>query len=448
MNTRMMLAWALAGCFLGFSADGRSRGADAVAVRFESTDELLANPGQGWLSTRRLPCTVRYSRFNWMDLEPVEGQYDWKRMDDAIAAAAGRGARFAFRIMTTDAHTSGYYCSPKWLFDLRCKSYEYKRGGDDPTSGGAAIVRIEPDYADPLYLSKHRAFITALARRYDGHAGVEFVDIGSYGIWGEWHTSNAKPWAIRKQILDMYLDNFKKTPLLCMSDDAEALAWCIAHGAGFRRDGVGSDWHEKTWIGSKKYAAVEGFAEHWKKAPVCFEWFGDYKYIIGRGWSFDSAVEFMLKNHVTYINDNVGAVPPEQWPQIEKLARLVGYRLVLNEAVYLPSVKGGQVLSVQMKWTNAGVGKMYQRHLLTMYLLDEKGKIVCEQMQDEVDARNWLPGEQDVKATVKIPTSLAKGRYTLALALVDEKTGKPAIALACNAPHEARLYRIGPVAVE
>jgi hypothetical protein len=108
MNARMMLAWALAGCFLGFCADGRSRGADAVAVRFESTDELLANPGQGWLSTRRLPCTVRYSRFNWMDLEPVEGQYDWKRMDDAIAAATGRGARFALRIMTTNAHTSGY----------------------------------------------------------------------------------------------------------------------------------------------------------------------------------------------------------------------------------------------------------------------------------------------------------------------------------------------------
>jgi hypothetical protein len=132
----------------------------------------------------------------------------------------------------------------------------------------------------------------------------------------------------------MYLESFKKTPLVCMSDDVEALAYCLARGTGFRRDGVGSDWHEKNWIGSKRYAAVEGFAQQWKKAPVVFEWFGNYQYMAGRNWSFDSAVDFMLKNHVTYINDNLGAVPKEDWPKVEKLARLAGYRFVLREVTH------------------------------------------------------------------------------------------------------------------
>ena len=87
---------------------------------------------------------------------------------------------------TCNAHSRGYYAAPKWLFDAGCKGFEYLRGGDDPTSGGQRIPRIEPDYADPSYLARHGAFIEELGRRYDGHPGVEFIDIGSYGIWGEW----------------------------------------------------------------------------------------------------------------------------------------------------------------------------------------------------------------------------------------------------------------------
>ena len=74
------------------------------------------------------------------------------------------------------------------LFDAGCRGFEYVVGGDDPTSGGKRIPRIEPDYADPIYLEKHAAFLKALGERYDGRPDVEFLDIGSYGVWGEWHT--------------------------------------------------------------------------------------------------------------------------------------------------------------------------------------------------------------------------------------------------------------------
>ena len=87
----------------------------------------------------------------------------------------------------------------------------------------------------------------------------------------------------------MYLNGFRKTRLVSMSDDAEALGYALAHGTGFRRDGVGSPWHETNWIGSRKYAAVTGFADHWKQAPVVFEWYGNYDYLKQRGWSFDRA---------------------------------------------------------------------------------------------------------------------------------------------------------------
>ena len=156
-------------------------------------DTLVANPGQGWMSQQRspkpeprFPCSVAYIRFNWADMEPEPGQFNWSLIDDVIAAWKPHGAAVAMRVMTCNAHSRGYYTAPKWLFDAGCKGLEYLRGGDDPTSGGQRIPRIEPDYAGPIYLARHGAFIEELGRRYDGHPGVEFIDIGSYGIWGEW----------------------------------------------------------------------------------------------------------------------------------------------------------------------------------------------------------------------------------------------------------------------
>ena len=105
-----------------------------------------------WLVKKFFPCSVAYIRFDCADVEPQKGQFNWKFIDDAISAWKPRGAAVAIRVMTANAHSGGYYSSPKWLFDAGCKGFEYNVGGGDPTSGGRAIPRIEPDYADPIYL--------------------------------------------------------------------------------------------------------------------------------------------------------------------------------------------------------------------------------------------------------------------------------------------------------
>ena len=106
------------------SAAGES---DIVRVQFREVDTLFANPGQGWMSQQRsprgeprFPCSVVYIRFNWADAEPEEGNFNWKIIDDVIAAWKPRGVAVAMRVMTCNAHSSGYYTSPKWLFDADC----------------------------------------------------------------------------------------------------------------------------------------------------------------------------------------------------------------------------------------------------------------------------------------------------------------------------------------
>jgi len=455
MTTFRRICWI--GIATGFAAlaVGAHAGEDNwQQVTFRDVDTLFANPGQGWMSGQRnpkggtrLPCSVVYLRFDWADAEPQEGQYNWKFIDDVISAWQPQGAAVAMRVMTANAHSKGYYSSPKWLFDAGCKGFEYRTGGGDPTSGGAAIPRIEPDYADSIYLAKHAAFIAALGRRYDGNPQVEFLDLGSYGIWGEWHSKHPAPVAVRKQIVDMYLKAFQKTPLVFMTDDAEVLGYALAHGTGMRRDGVGSPWHEKNWIGSQRYAGVPGMADAWKQAPVVFEWFGNYDYLESQKWSFDAAVNFMLSNHVSMINDNVGRVPPEAAPQLAQLARLAGYRFVLRQVGHEKLVRRGAALNVKMKWANVGVGKLYRPFELNLSLLDPAGQTVVHTTAI-ADVREWLPGEHDVAASIQIPPDLARGEYTLAVALTDPNHQHRPLNLAMDAPAKEGWYVISQTRVE
>jgi hypothetical protein len=172
-----------------------------------------------------------------------------------------------------------------------------------------------------------------------------------------------------------------------------------------------------------------------------------YDFLLRRQWSFSSAVDFILANHATLINDNLGDVAQPDWPQLEKLARLSGYRFVLREISHAADVAPGQQLPVAMKWSNVGVGRLYRSHRLVLYLLDATGKTAHRQPQQGVDPSTWLPGDYDLSANIEIPPSLSPGTYTLAIALVDPATEEPAIRLAIDVPQTNRIHHLSRVQV-
>lgn len=419
-------------------------------VYFHEVNTLFANPGQGWIvepyRQPRLPNSVVYVRFEWRQVEPKDGEFNWTLIDRAIAKAKQHGATIAMRVMTANAHSVGPYTSPEWLFQEGCKKYAYKNDGKDAAQGGKPMKRFEPNYSDPIYLAKHAAFLEALGQRYNGSPNVEFLDIGSYGIWGEWHTTHPAPVAVRQQIVDMYLKAFPNTPLVYMSDDAEVMNYALAHGAGLRRDGVGSPWHEQRWAGTPAYANVPTMGDAWKHAPIVFEWFLDYDYLIAHHWSFNSAVDFMLKNHVTMINDNLGPVPPEVMPQLEKLARLAGYRFVLDGMTKPKTAHAGESVPLTMEWENVGVGKLYTPYNLKVELLDASHAVVAES-NVATDPREWLPGKVTVAALLQLPANLVPGEYSISLGIFDAAGKRPALHLAMDAPEDNSWYTVGKLAV-
>jgi hypothetical protein len=442
-------------CLLGLTISGAAQTTAASDdtlqhLQFREVDTLFANPGQGWFvepyRQPRLPDSVVYVRFNWEQVEPSDGTFDWTLIDRAIARARLRGATIAMRVMTANAHSNGPYSSPKWLFKEGCRSYSYKNDGSDAAMGGKPMKRFEPDYEDPIYLAKHSAFLQALGERYNGDPNVEFLDIGSYGIWGEWHTTHPASVAVRQQIVDMYLRAFPKTPLVYMSDDAEVMNYALAHGAGLRRDGVGDPWHEARWADTPAYANVPTMGDAWKHAPIVFEWFLDFDYLTAHHWSFDSAVNFMLKNHVTMINDNLGPVPPEVMPQLEKLARLAGYRFVLRELTEPKAIHAGDSLPLTMQWENVGVGKLYRDYTLSVEVLNAAKAVVATGVVAS-DPREWLPGKTTATASIPLPASLPPGEYSLSLGLFDTAGQRPPLHLAIDAPDTDGWYSVGKFTV-
>ena len=147
------------------------------------------------------------------------------------------------------------------------------------------------------------------------------------------------------------------------------------------------------------------------------------------------------------INDNIGRVPPEAMPQLEKLARLAGYRFLLREVAHEKTVLRGAALDVTMKWANVGVGKLYRSFDLLLSLRNDAGQTVIT-TKANTDPREWLPGERNVGAVVQIPAGLERGDYTLAVALIDPASPGRTLSLAIDAPAKDGWYLVSHMRVE
>ena len=197
MNTAWRWFWAVVAMTLAGLAAGRvSLAAEEKGemVRVEPTEiqDLLANPGMGWQTfhcfadedrnLEGIPTGAAYFRFYWKDLEPVEGQIDFAKLDALLAHAHSAGQKLGFRVMT--AGTSEYFASPQWLKEKGCLGVEYSYDGHGKFWA--------PDLEDPVVKEAHTRLLRELGQRYDGHPDLDYVDIGSAGLWGEWHMSNTQ----------------------------------------------------------------------------------------------------------------------------------------------------------------------------------------------------------------------------------------------------------------
>jgi hypothetical protein len=134
--------------------------------------------------------SVVYLRVPWSFLEPEENKYNWSLLDTPAMRWIDKGKQVALRITSSESWMR--WATPKWVHDGGAKGHNFTvRKGLDKNG-----PFWEPDYDDPVFLKKLENFVRVLAKRYDGNTNIAFIDIGSFGVWGEGHTWSALNWSM------------------------------------------------------------------------------------------------------------------------------------------------------------------------------------------------------------------------------------------------------------
>ena len=442
------------------AADARSSPGSLVTITPEQTEEILANPGMGWETFHRssrhdrnlpkwIPSTVYYLRWGWGELEPRPGAVNFDLVDRVLKEARDAGQKLAFRVMCCSTTTGEPY-HPGWL---------KRAGGKEILAEYEGMSFPIPDMDDPVTLKHHFDLIKRLGERYDGHADLAHVDLGSIGWWGEWHLTGSNKNKLptlenRLKVIDAYRAAFKKTPLLMLIGGGPCLKYASEHGAGWRADCLGDmGGFSKNWCHMRMAypdsIRQEGIQDAWKTAPVAWETCWDMRKWVSEGWSPRFIFNYALALHGSYINNKSAPLPAGDnvRPEVERFLRRLGYRLVLDELKHPSRVKAGTKLNLRMTWRNIGSAPCYRPYRLAYRLTDEQGE--SQTFESRIKVNQWLPGSIKlfteeffkepldlpegekiaVTDSISLPRELPAGVYRLSLAVVDESSPRPVVRL-------------------
>ena len=65
-----------------------------------------------------------------------------------------------------------------------------------------------------------------------------------------------------------------------------------------------------------------------------------------------------------------------------------------------------------------------------------------------MDVRKWLPGDAVFDGPLYVPEDLKSGKYRVRIAMLDARTGKPAIELAIEGRQPDGWYELGEINVQ
>ena len=180
----------------------------------------------------------------WNKLNPAKDVYDWTELDKLLDALTEHNMGYALRVLPyspsfvkgNDTPEEEYDWTPKFVYEMGAK----KITATVQWNGYRATV---PVWDDPIYLQAAKDFGTALAAKYDGDPRIEYIDIRSFGEWGEWHASHLDgsempSEAIQIDLLDHYASVFKKTLLVLPSSGmGDVYTHALSLGITKRDDG-------------------------------------------------------------------------------------------------------------------------------------------------------------------------------------------------------------------
>ncbi|HBH83840.1 MAG TPA: DUF4832 domain-containing protein [Bacteroidales bacterium] len=472
----------------GLSLIGVINAQKVLTVRFDDSDEVLTNPGIGFMTFQRLngdktnegvgwteglpvnyqefkgslitpdhPMTsIAYFRVYWKYMEPEMGKYNWEMIDRVLKTAHERQQTLLLRIAPYGSGTKSNDPTdvPPWFRKMVGDRQEWI-----PEGSGWRI-----DAEDLRYAQYFGKMITELGKRYDGHPDVEAIDLSIIGFWGEGRGSEILKPETREALVSAYTDNFRKTPLIMLLTDPKTNKFGLSQAdVGWRVDCIGDlgfwadDKDRPGWTHMYDYYPQEiincGMKDAWKKAPVSLEVCGTIKSWKGKrdscqycqGYTVEQLkyiIDETLKWHISSFNAKSSGVPDEWRPYIDNWLKKMGYRFVLRSFSYPEYAVRGEKVMVKSWWDNRGVAPIYREYLLALKLTSDKAS---EVIITDADIKSWFPGDNLFDDGIFIPRDMPAGSYDLQIAIVDRQSHQPKVKLAITGINPEGWYPLGKI---
>jgi hypothetical protein len=388
-------------------------------------------PADSWLSPL---VEIGYFRDDWSVLEPeTQGKYRFDEYFDPIFKLWVKRwhRRVAFRFMSENMHSRRQYVTPKWVFD---------RGVPSVTLNGLYVKQqIDPVFWDRRYLAIQERFIADLGKYLDGRPGLEFIDVGSIGEWGEMHLARWTPEMLEKtgftptryitayrRLIDAFARAFPRTRVfLNVGDYATINDYAAIKGLHFRQDGL-------TPSGPSADVGRRFYRSYSRRGVVCnYELHSGYEEMNQKHWGVRETFAKGLEDPISYLHINLmsyrrfAEAPEDVKYAVTDAARRIGFCFVLTRLRTNKTLRlGGETparLLVEHAWKNEGVAPCYASYALLWTLTDSRGRNAAARLvYPERPTTVWAPGEEvTLKDVVTLPAGTPPGDYRLKVAMVE-----------------------------
>ncbi len=282
----------------------------------------------------------------WNKLNPAKGVYDWTELEKLLNALAEHNMTYALRVLPSTPSfiksdfppQEEYDWTPPFVYEMGAKKILIDLRGTE-------YHAYAPVWDDSIYIWAAKEFAKALAEKYDGDPRIEYIDIRSFGEWGEWHTSHIlgsvmPADSVLKDMLDYYASVFKKTQLVLPSNGfGDVYTHALDLGITKRDDGfIGIPGRPDTLL--RAYNA---------NLPTIAENIAGYKTMLANDdlipggtqkWTAERWVDAITTAHLTYYvldqdNDCGYYFYKDNKALADSMSKVIGYNFTVTQAELL-----------------------------------------------------------------------------------------------------------------
>jgi len=335
----------------------------------------------------------------WNKLNPAKGVYDWTELEKLLNALAEHNMGYALRVLPyTPSFIKSdfppqeeYDWTPPFVYEMGAKKIQIDLRGTE-------YHAYAPVWDDSIYIWAVKEFAKALAEKYDGDPRIEYIDIRTFGEWGEWHTSHIlgsemPADSVLIDMLDYYASLFKKTLLVLPSNGfGDVYTHALNLGITKRDDGfIGIPGRPDTLL--RAYNA---------NLPTIAENIAGYRTMLANDdlipggtqkWTAERWVDAITTAHLTYYvldqdNDCGYYFYKDNKALADSMSKVIGYNFTVTRAELLAVTAVGtpadtaagnaatNTLNISVK--NTGVAPCFFDVYLVAEFVDSTGKSLAQ----------------------------------------------------------------------